>query len=468
LYADFGNKEMAIHYAEKAIAICERKGYVKLRNGRVASAYARALFVREDYSAAAVEYEKAYTYSLQGMNKVDPKRIALLLIINSVYDGDLQSASVWRKKAEAIHVEPDDEIRYLTATAEGLYGLLTGHTRHSISLLKNAEQLALASNNAMRQCESQLHLYKIYKANGQLKEGLSHYENYVQLYDSLYRSGQEVALIEINGKYQKSLQDEKIATLDANNLVNTSRLLAQKRVVVGGSIALVVLIVLLAALYFFYKKVKEKNVLITRSNEEKNILLKEIHHRVKNNLQVISSLLKLQSGYIKDDAAIQAIAEGRSRVQSMALLHQNLYKEDNLTGVNMKVYFDTLIQGLFDTYNISPDRIKLHKQVESISLDVDTVIPLGLITNELISNALKHAFPGQRHGNLYVDLYESQNKLILKIKDDGEGISKQSDEEGFGTKLIHSLNQKLEAEMTITFDRGMEILIEIHDYKKAA
>jgi two-component sensor histidine kinase len=264
------------------------------------------------------------------------------------------------------------------------------------------------------------------------------------------------------------LQDETIARLDAEKQIAASRLKAQQRNLLVLIAGLIVTFLLLGVVWRLYKKVKTSNAIISKSIEEKNILLREIHHRVKNNLQVISSLLKLQSGYIKDDAAIQAIAEGRSRVQSMALLHQNLYKEDNLTGVNMKEYFDTLIQGLFDTYNISSDRIKLHKQIEEINLDVDTVVPLGLITNELISNALKHAFPGATTGNLYVELYEADGNLILKVRDDGTGLSAAASQEGFGSKLIQSLSQKLEADITTRSTHGTEVMLTIREYRKAA
>jgi two-component sensor histidine kinase len=231
---------------------------------------------------------------------------------------------------------------------------------------------------------------------------------------------------------------------------------------------LAVLCGLLFLSWQLYQKVKKSNVALSRAMEEKNILLREIHHRVKNNLQVISSLLKLQSGYIRDDAAIQAIAEGRSRVQSMALLHQNLYKDDNLTGVNMHEYFENLIQGLFDTYNISAERIRLHTNIAPISLDVDTVVPLGLITNELISNTLKHAFPGEMSGELFIDLYEAGDELVLRVRDTGVGDQMEKGKDGFGSKLIQSLSDKLEARINTSYLKGTTVEVLIRDYKKAA
>jgi len=210
-----------------------------------------------------------------------------------------------------------------------------------------------------------------------------------------------------------------------------------------------------------------KNQQISKALEEKNILLREIHHRVKNNLQVISSLLKLQSQYIEDEGAVKAIAEGRNRVHSMALLHQNLYKEDNLTGVNMKEYFTNLIEGLFDAYKIT--EIKLVTEIENLTLDIDTVIPLGLIANELVSNALKHAFYNVENGILIVKLWEKDGQLLFNVRDNGKGYNENLVADGkksFGQKLIKSLSDKLEADVQVTTTTGTDVTLSIKDYKK--
>jgi len=468
LYADLVNKEKTLEYALKAIARCDKHQYTKLRNGRVASAYARALMVNEKYAEAATEYEKAFDYFRGGTSTIDPKRQAFYLAILHVYTGDVDRAQQWLTKAEAIDTEPQEEIEYLLTTTRGLTGMSGLQTGTALSYLQEAHQLAEKNKNVRWLRECLYHLYLFYKTTGQAAQSLAAHETFVAINDSLYRSGQQLALFDIEASYQKSLQDETIARLDTENEAAAASLKAQKRNLMILIAGLLVAFILLAMVWRLYKQVKASNVIISKAIEEKNILLREIHHRVKNNLQVISSLLKLQSGYIKDDAAIQAIAEGRSRVQSMALLHQNLYKEDNLTGVNMKEYFDSLIQGLFDTYNISSERISLHKDISEINLDVDTVVPLGLITNELISNALKHAFPGTTSGNLFVALYEDSGNLILKVRDDGSGFTSVASQEGFGSKLIQSLSQKLEADITTMSRNGTEVMLTIREYRKAA
>ena len=185
-----------------------------------------------------------------------------------------------------------------------------------------------------------------------------------------------------------------------------------------GGIGLLALTLFGGVIFSFYrskrkseKELAQKNEIISEALAEKELLLKEIHHRVKNNLQVISSLLYLQSDYIKDEKALSAIQEGRNRVQSMAIIHQNLYQEDNLTGIQVKDYFEKLTQSLFNSYKVQADQIELQLDIEAINLDVDTVIPLGLVVNELITNSLKYAFPENQAGYLKIALRSRINLL---------------------------------------------------------
>jgi len=126
--------------------------------------------------------------------------------------------------------------------------------------------------------------------------------------------------------------------------------------------------------------------------------LKEIHHHIKNNLQFISALLGLQTDHVSDQVALDALQDGQDRVQSMPLIHPDLYQRDDLASVNVQEYFVKLIEGLFDSYNIHPDDITLHLEVVNLDLDVDTVVPIGLIVNELVSNCLQYAFSDGEQG----------------------------------------------------------------------
>ena len=146
---------------------------------------------------------------------------------------------------------------------------------------------------------------------------------------------------------------------------------------------------------------------------EREVLLKEIHHRVKNNLQIISSLLNLQARFIKDKSAVDAVQEGRNRVKSMALIHQKLYQQDNIQGINMPEYIENLSRALLTSYKIKGDRITVDRKVDAIYLDIDTAIPLGLIINELLTNSLKYAFPENEKGELKISLLQDLSLIHI-------------------------------------------------------
>ena len=193
--------------------------------------------------------------------------------------------------------------------------------------------------------------------------------------------------------------------------------------------------------------------------------MREIHHRVKNNLQLISSLLTLQGRSIDDKMAIQAINEGKTRVRSMALIHQNLYNKENLTEIGIKDYLEKLSEELFLTYNIDGDRVKLELNVEDIDVDVDILVPLGLIINELITNSLKYAFPNQISGLIKINIFVKNNDLIFEIEDNGIGYDPtEIRENSFGSTLISALTSQLEGKMSIDSNDGTKIKIVFTDY----
>lgn len=234
-------------------------------------------------------------------------------------------------------------------------------------------------------------------------------------------------------------------------------------------------LVILFSYFLFYrtrinKELQGKNNKIQKALEEKEILLKEIHHRVKNNLQVVSGLLKWQASHLEDSKALDAFNEGQNRVQSMAIIHQKLYQSDNLTGIDMGDYIHRLSHSLFRSYNLDADHVTLKTDIESLNLDIDTVIPLGLILNELISNALKHAFPDAKAGEIAVKLFqdESSKELLLMVKDNGVGMEeKVNKSQSFGWELIETLSKKLKAKLTIENHDGTRIQLRIKNYKVA-
>ncbi len=209
---------------------------------------------------------------------------------------------------------------------------------------------------------------------------------------------------------------------------------------------------------------KKAEEALKRSLKEKEILLKEIHHRVKNNLQIVTSLLKLQSGYVKDEKIKQLFKESQNRVQSMSLIHQKLYQTKDIANINFKEYLVTLSTHLQHSFGILEDRVKIITDVRNMVMSIDNAIPAGLIINELVSNALKHAFPGNKKGaiNINAAYDEYKESYWIVVRDNGVGISKDIDFESvasFGLKLVSTLVKQLDGEMEIVTAGGSEFRI---------
>ncbi len=224
------------------------------------------------------------------------------------------------------------------------------------------------------------------------------------------------------------------------------------------------------SIFVLYQKQKNKNAIIQKQATDLEVLMKEIHHRVKNNLQVVSSLLDLQSHTITDSQASAAVKEGKNRVQSMALIHQNLYSEGNIKGIMVKEYISNLVQSLSDSYNISNDKVKVNINIDDLNLDVDTMIPLGLVLNELVSNSFKYAFKETTGGVLNIMLEEKNEKLHLKVSDNGSGFPADMDvksTKSFGLKMIRAFAQKLKATLDIYNNNGAVVEMEISKFKAA-
>jgi two-component sensor histidine kinase len=201
---------------------------------------------------------------------------------------------------------------------------------------------------------------------------------------------------------------------------------------------------------------------IKASLKEKEVLLKEIHHRVKNNLQVISSLLYLQSQNIVDKRALRMFQDSQNRVRSMALVHERLYQSKDLARIDFAEYARNLASYIFRSYGVNSDLIKPEIHVDDIALGIDAAVPCGLILNELVSNSLKHAFPNGKKGQIRVGLSADNDKFTLMVSDNGVGFPKDLDfrnTESLGLQLVNTLVAQLEG--TIELDRSMGTAFEI-------
>lgn len=196
---------------------------------------------------------------------------------------------------------------------------------------------------------------------------------------------------------------------------------------------------------------KQKN-LMEASLREKETLLREVNHRVKNNLQIISSLLFFQAKKLSDQHSKAIMQEAQLRIQTMSLIHQQLYQQQNFEQIDIKNHLQDLIQQIISSYQLENKLIKAHLDVRSFQIAVDKAVPLSLIVHELVSNSLKHAFNAGHEGNVFLTLRLENNLAILEYKDDGSGLAENFDQknnETIGMKLINLLSQQLNAKFTI-------------------
>jgi two-component sensor histidine kinase len=208
---------------------------------------------------------------------------------------------------------------------------------------------------------------------------------------------------------------------------------------------------------------------IKKSLKEKEVLLQEIHHRVKNNMQIISSLLNLQKYYLDDDMAINVIKESQNRVKSMALLHEKLYQSPNLTRINFYDYTKSQISDLSYSYAVDQSKITFVIEIEEITLNIETALPIGLIISEIVSNSIKYAFPNNIKGEIFIGLKLSDDgEFELRVRDNGIGLPEGmelNNLDSLGLKLVTNLVNQIDGKIEIDSINGVDFKIKFRELK---
>jgi two-component sensor histidine kinase len=300
------------------------------------------------------------------------------------------------------------------------------------------------------------YLGKAYVGNHNYKGGTESFAVYDSLKNQMFTEASDQRISLLQTEFEIAQKESTIQGME-NQLKRQS---SQKTLI---SIIAGLLLMLLVVLYVTYQKDKGKSILLERQNKEKEFLLKEIHHRVKNNLGIVSSLLDLQAAKMKDPNAIEAIEESRNRVYSMSMIHQKLYQGKNLSSIEMKDYFINLSKHILDSYG-AEKLIEFDYELDHVELDVDFAIPLGLIVNELLTNSFKHAFPNGEKGYIKIIFQKkAREKFVLEIIDDGIGSHHNVEDHsgtGFGTLLIDLLVKQLDGTLSIFNERGTRVRME--------
>lgn len=322
----------------------------------------------------------------------------------------------------------------------------TGRKEQARKLIRRAEVSLKGGGegrNTLRQHEFLSSLYYVAAGNEVMPTRYDSFDHY----RALRKLHADSALLLVRKKEMAEL-DEKYQTKEKQRTIELQESqLKTERLRLYFLLAGLVLALVAGAIFFVLsKRLRRRNAENEKLVGEKETLIGEIHHRVKNNLQVISSLLELQSRKLDDRGALDALRESQSRVQAMGLIHQKLYQGDEMTTLPMREYLYDLGETLLDAYQLD-ERVEILYDVEEIDLDADTAIPLGLIVNELVTNALKYAFPTGQEGTIELGLYRKEDgQLELSVQDDGVGQSaapKLASSTSFGGGLVELLTQRI-------------------------
>ena len=331
----------------------------------------------------------------------------------------------------------------------GEINLLMGN--YSEALRYQLKTVALQEKNKdySNLVEGYQHVSTIYEKLGDYKPALEYQRKAFALRDSTASVQSDKTISKLRTQYETEQKEATIASQE--------EVIQKQKLVKWLGLALAAVLAFFA--FNFYRNLtirKKANKLLAAKNAENELLLKEIHHRVKNNLEVVSSLLLLQSAQVDDQKIKDAMQEGQNRVQSIGIVHQKLYQGDNLAAIEMKDYFLNLGESILDTFG-AEQRVKIECAMEQLELDVDTAVPLGLIVNELLTNALKYAFPDNKKGLVKIKLEkQSENILRLVVSDDGIGKTDSTTAKGtgFGGQLISLLTRQLNGTMKEEINNG--------------
>ncbi|MES2774415.1 MAG: tetratricopeptide repeat protein [Bacteroidota bacterium] len=305
-------------------------------------------------------------------------------------------------------------------------------------------------------------------ATGNWKDAYLHYQQFITVRDSLFNKEALKKMVASQMQYKADKKEAVAKAIQEKKDLETRGEIKRQRNILYSAFAVIALVLLFSLVVFRQRnKIALEKKRSDKLLQDKELLLREIHHRVKNNLEVVSSLLALQSAQIDDAGTREAMQEGQNRVQSIGIVHQKLYQGTNLGAIEMKDYFINLSDSILDSFG-AEGRVTVACAMEQLEVDIDTAVPLGLIVNELLTNTLKYAYPDGRKGHVTIKLEKPTPGILqLEVSDDGVGKSDVIRGTGFGGQLISLLTKQLGGTIKEVIDNGTRIFLEFKMEKPA-
>lgn len=475
-----GDLDGAMAQYREAAEICKASG-APLRLTAMESNMAQ-LFMDQNEMDSAEHYIRKVLDTTRARRFVDREAEALNILGGVLQKrGDLQAALEAFAASRAIAEQRNN--RFLLTglrVREGDVLFKLGRRGEARRALEEGRDMARQLGAPEIQ-KTALHLlYRLSEEEGRYREALGHFKLARTLQDSLVgaETQREVALIREQYAFERKERElaELNLQLEREVLARQAQALdlaeSRSRIWLLVAVAAVLGLVAVFGLGRYVngrrraRLLEEKQAVTAQALEEKELLLGEIHHRVKNNLQVIYNMLDLQARGLEDGAARAALAESMNRVGSMALIHQELYREGNVEAVKMPDYLRRLAAHVRASFGGEDSGVECRVEVEDMLLDLNSAIPMGMLVNELLANAFKHAFGTSPGGRILLSLREEGASLLLEVADNGRGRAGAIDAEGFGTRLLRSLARQLRAEIVEHSGEGLRVLLKINKYKR--
>jgi two-component system, sensor histidine kinase PdtaS len=465
LYKTQGNLPIAQGYYERAAAAFAElgnwPGHINMLHNlgfmyEDAKQYAKAesLFVqvktlsaREDYALGSYLGQFALAVSLLDQGRYDKAEVALLALADSPF----------------LSLNYDRKAGYLMRIGE-----LRMHQGQSASAIQHCKE-ALAIAESIQSLEFKKAACKCladtYEGIGDHQKSIAYLKPYYEYRDSLQTAETKILLEGVRAEYdfekvEKDLAQSELARIQEQSLRLEAEQVAlnQKRVRIFVLVLLALAVGFIAWFIHTNRRIQRKNHLIQATLSEKEVLLGEVHHRVKNNLQLISSIIDLQARSAAHAPTTQLLGELRNRIHAITLLHQQLYQQPELHAVRTREYLPAILENLRQTQSRTEVAIDLSYEIDAFSLPVGTAITLGLIVSELVTNAYRHAFSDGRPGEIRLLLTQSGRNNVLRIEDNGKGM--HAAQENFGMHMIRSLVRQMKASIQITTDSGTQTEIQ--------
>ncbi len=465
VYTHTGNYDEAIKYYQKTKLITENlrpqnKTSLALAYNNLANGYVAL----KQYDSVEILFKKAIVLFTETGEKPG---LALVYHDLGGYYIDIKeykTAMVYLN--EALDIRKGSLLINDEASTRNLIGVALGKlNKHEEAEQSLLQALAMVKNNNTRLQEAIYNsLAKHYNQIGNYEKAIEYQAKYFNLKDTLLSESEAINMLKEKANYELEKKETALKLSVKEKQLDALKLDERNKTIAFLTIGMALLGLLLGLVIYYLKQKQKTAKVLLLKNEKIEILVRELHHRVKNNLQVVSGLLSLQSNRLEDETAKQAMDAGRSRVDAMALIHQKLYMDESLESVNIETYISNLTTSLAMSFGFDNRIVKTEILLQKKDIDIDIAIPIGLIINELLTNAFKHAFIEIENALINISLRNNYDgSLQLVVEDNGKGIAAGlTNKENFGMKLVYTLVEQLNGSLILLKEKGTSYNITIN------